>query len=72
MLTRALHLQDAYVGVCNVDDDLAAHMLTTKDWDYLKNLVKLLEPMADLTRQLSASCSQCTIAHVTGAYNHMM
>ena len=71
MLARALHLQDAYVSVCNVDDDLTAHKLTTKDWDYLKNLVKLLEPMADLTRQLSASRSHCTIAHVTGAYNHM-
>ncbi|KAF9270912.1 hypothetical protein BGZ74_006806, partial [Mortierella antarctica] len=38
MIEHAIRLKDAYVRICNVDDDLVKYSLQESDWQYLEEL----------------------------------
>jgi hAT family C-terminal dimerisation region len=72
MIERAIQLKDAYVRICNVDDDLVKYSLQESDWQYLEELCSLLKPFDTLTTKISASQSYATIPLAIPTYNVLM
>lgn len=72
MIKRAIQLRNAYVSICNVDDDLAEYSLQESDWQYLQKLASLLELFNTLTNNVSASLSYPTVPLTIAVYNKLL
>lgn len=71
MIERAILLRNAYVGICNVDDDLSDFSLQESDWKYLEQVCALLKRFDTMTTKISGS-QYATIPLTIAVYNSLL